>query len=272
MAANGIFCLEGEWDSDLRKRTTVLPVLELLERLRAIKLIHRKVATTGEVEHYLNLWGQARYDDYMVLYLATHGSKGWLSWSNGNHSSLDDLAEILGDSANNCYVHLGSCLTLFNENAARAFVEKTGVRALLGFRAEVGWIESAAFETLLLPMLAEYAPTKKTAKTFFNTIMGLQSDLARRLKFVMVTADGTLSGRNWSHGKSPVGDLVPGARVPNGQRCCPPRATPRAHCPAVRFRVSLACTPGSTTASASTWAGPAICGGESVCTSAHPWT
>lgn len=209
MAANGIFCLEGEWDSDLRKRTSVLPVLELLERLGAIKTIHRKVATTGEVEHYLNLWGQARYDDYLVLYLATHGDKGWLSWSNSNHSSLDDLAEVLGESANNCYIHLGSCLTPFNEKQATVFVEKTGARALLGYRAEVDWVESAAFETLLLPMLAEFAPTRRTAKTFFNAIMGLQSDLARRLKFVMVTADGTLSGRTWSPGKSPVGDLVP---------------------------------------------------------------
>lgn len=209
MAANGIFCLEGEWDSDLRKRTSVLPVLELLERLGAIKTIHRKVATTDEVEHYLNLWGQARYDDYLVLYLAAHGDKGWLSWSSRNDTSLDDLAEILGETASGCYIHLGSCLTLFNENEARAFVERTGVRALLGFRTPVGWVEAAAFETLLLPKLAEYAPTKKTAKTFFNTMMGLQSDLARRLKFVMVTADGTLRGQDWSPGKSPVAGLVP---------------------------------------------------------------
>ncbi|MER7609222.1 hypothetical protein [Nocardioides sp. NPDC127503] len=209
MATNGVFCLEGEWDADLRKRTSVLPVLELLERLRAIKAIHRKVATTGEVEHYLNLWSQARYDDYPVLYLAAHGYKGSLSWSNRNDTSLDDLAKILGETATNCYIHLGSCLTPSNEKQARAFVEKTGVRALLGFRAEVDWIESAAFETLLLPMLAEYAPTKRTAKTFFNTIMGLQSDLARRLKFVMVTADGTLRGQDWSSPvKSPAG-LVP---------------------------------------------------------------
>ena len=206
MSMNGVFCLEGEWDGDLRKRTSVLPVLDLLEGLRAIKLIHRKVATTGEVEHYLNLWGQPRYNDYLVLYLAAHGDRGWLSWSSHNDTSLDDLAEILGESAAGCYVHLGSCLTLFNEKEARAFVEQTGVRALLGYRAEVGWIESAAFETLLLPKLAEYAPTRRAAKTFFNTIMGLQSDLARRLKFVMVTADGTLRSQDWSPGKSPVPD------------------------------------------------------------------
>jgi hypothetical protein len=209
MATDGDFCLEGEWDSDLRKRTSVVPVLELLERLRVIKVIHRKVATIGEVEHYLNLWSQARYADYPVLYLAAHGERGWLSWSNGNHTSLDDLAEILGDSANNCYIHLGSCSTLFNENETRAFVKKTGARALLGFRVDVGWVESAAFETLLLPKLAEYAPTKKTARTFFNTMMGLQGDLARRLKFVMVTADGTLRSQDWSPGKSPVAGLVP---------------------------------------------------------------
>jgi hypothetical protein len=208
MATNGVFCLEGEWDSDLRKRTSVLPVLELLERLGAIKAIHRKVATTGEVEHYLNLWRQARYDDYPVLYLAAHGYEGSLSWSNRNDTSLDDLADILGETATSCYIHLGSCLTPFNEKQASAFVEKTGARALLGYRTEVDWVESAAFETLLLPMLAEYAPTKRTAKTFYNTIMGLQSDLARRLKFVMVTADETLRGRDWPPATRRVGDLV----------------------------------------------------------------
>lgn len=209
MSMNGVFCLEGEWDADLRRRTSVLPVLDLLERLCAIKVIHRKAATTGEVEHYLNLWRQARYDDYPVLYLAAHGDRGWLSWSSRNDTSLDDLAEILGESAVGCYVHLGSCLTLFNEKEARAFVERTGVRALLGYRAEVEWVESAAFETLLLPTLAEYAPTRRTTNTLFNTVMGLQSDLARRLKFVMITADGTLRGQDWSRGKSPVADLVP---------------------------------------------------------------
>lgn len=209
MATNGVFCLEGEWDADLRKRTSVLPVLELLERLGAIKAIHRKVATTGEVEHYLNLWGQARYNDYLVLYLAAHGDKGRLAWSSRNHTSLDDLAEVLGESAAGCYIHLGSCLTLFNEKQASSFVARTGVRALLGFRAEVGWVESAAFETLLLPKLAEYAPTRRRADTFFNGIMALQGDLARRLKFVMVTADETLRSQHWSPGKSPAADLVP---------------------------------------------------------------
>lgn len=209
MATNGVFCLEGEWDADLRKRTSVLPVLELLERLGAIKAIHRKVATTGEVEHYLNLWGQARYNDYLVLYLAAHGDKGWLAWSSRNHTNLDDLAEVLGESAAGCYIHLGSCLTLFNEKQASSFVEKTGVRALLGFRTSVDWVESAAFETLLLSKLAEYAPTRRRAGTFFNGIMALQGDLARRLKFVMVTADETLRSQDWSPGKRLAADLVP---------------------------------------------------------------
>ena len=28
----GVFCLEGDWETDLKGRTTVTPVLELLER------------------------------------------------------------------------------------------------------------------------------------------------------------------------------------------------------------------------------------------------
>lgn len=48
-ATTGVLCLEGEWEPDLRKRASVLPVLELLERLGVIKSIHRNVATPDEL-------------------------------------------------------------------------------------------------------------------------------------------------------------------------------------------------------------------------------
>ena len=47
-------CLEGMWSSRLTDRSSVLPVLELLERHGAIDFIYRDAGTVGELEHYLD--------------------------------------------------------------------------------------------------------------------------------------------------------------------------------------------------------------------------
>ena len=193
MATDGIYCLEGEWDSDLRRRASVLPVLELLERLGELKAIHRDVATRPELEHYLKKWAQVRYDDYRVLYLACHGDKGVLQWSNGNRTSLDDLADILGGAANGCYIYLGSCLTLFEEKQARTFAERTGAAAILGYRKEVDWLEGAAFEVILLSRLAQHYGRPAT---LFKQLMTRHRDLAKLYKFVMVTQRETLRSQD----------------------------------------------------------------------------
>ena len=196
MAANGVFCLEGEWDPDLRKRASVLPVLELLERLGHVKAIHRDVATRPELEHYLRKWGQVRYNDFCVLFLATHGDKGVLCWSRGNETTLDELADMLGDSAQRCYVYLGSCLTLFHEKQTQAFVEKTGVEAVLGYRKEVDMLEGAAFEVILLAWLANHVGRPRTV---FRQLMERHGQLANLYKFVMVTKSETLRSQDF-HG------------------------------------------------------------------------
>ncbi|GAB3083996.1 DUF6642 family protein [Pedococcus soli] len=195
MTANGVFCLEGEWNADLRKRATVLPVLELLERLGEIKAIHRDVATLPELEHYLKAWGQPRYRDFYVLYLSTHGDKGLLQWSRGNQTSLEELAALLGDSAKGCYVYLGSCLTLFNEREARAFVETTGVEALVGYRKEVDWLEGAALEVILVAWLANHYGRPST---LFKQLMKRHGQLAKLYKLVMVTKSETLRSQSFA--------------------------------------------------------------------------
>lgn len=58
----GIFCLEGEWNpDDLRSRSSVEPILHLLERLKLATAIHRDVASKAELAFYLGKWVQRRY-------------------------------------------------------------------------------------------------------------------------------------------------------------------------------------------------------------------
>lgn len=198
MAANGIFCLEGEWDADLRSRTSVLPLLGFLERLDQVQAIHRNVATTQELELFLRKWTQAKYGDYRILYLAARGDAGSLLWSKGNATSLAEVAATLGTSAEGSYVYVGSSLAAFDDRDARDFVRQTGAAAVVGFRREVEPIEATAFEVFLLSWLANH-PGRPEA--LFKRLMGGHSELVQPFELVMVTQKGPLRSQ----------DVTPGA-------------------------------------------------------------
>lgn len=108
---DGIFCLEGEWSSDLRERVSVRPLLTLLEHLGISQSIHRDVATTDEFEYYVSKWQQKRYDPYKVLYLAMHGDAGSIHLGR-DAVSLDDLEAMMRGACKGKVIYFGSCLTL----------------------------------------------------------------------------------------------------------------------------------------------------------------
>ena len=69
----GVFALEGDWSEDnLADRTSVVPVLETLERLQIIDYVRRDIGTRAELERYLRRW-RDELPDYRVLYLGFHG-------------------------------------------------------------------------------------------------------------------------------------------------------------------------------------------------------
>src|SRR3954471_276534 len=108
-----VFCLEGEWQSRLRDRSSVLPMLELLERLRVLDFVHRDVGTPAELEHYLARWLQdTSVKDFYVLYLAFHGSPAGLDAGGDDLFSLARLAAVLEGECADCVIHLGSCSVL----------------------------------------------------------------------------------------------------------------------------------------------------------------
>ncbi len=73
----GVFCVEGQWEDDLNSRGSVLPTLELLERLNSIRYIHRDTATAEELHYYLDAWLSRKYADYKVGFFALHSWVGW---------------------------------------------------------------------------------------------------------------------------------------------------------------------------------------------------
>ena len=186
----GIFCLEGGWEKDLRGRTTVGPVLELLETSHypSIRSIHRNVATRGELKHLLQEWALKKYDHYPILYLGFHGDPGILFLRGGqrNPVELDWLAECLAGRCRGRIVHFGSCGTLnLHGNRLNHFLRVTRALAVSGYRTDVDWIQSAAFELVLLSALQFNTFTRQGVEAALRRVKEDARTLARVLRYRM---------------------------------------------------------------------------------------
>lgn len=180
MARLGVFCLEGDWETRLDDRTSVLPMLDMLERLGYIKFIRRDVATRGEFDHYLRRW--AGYTSYPLLYLGFHGDTRWLAIDDAEGISLDELTNSLLGAAKGRIIHFGSCATLgVGDDGRSAFRAATGARGVSGYERTVDWVDSAAFELALLQRLAEGHARPSYAYRYMDAQYG---ERARELGFV----------------------------------------------------------------------------------------
>src|SRR5437762_1549422 len=95
----GIYCLEGLWDINLKDKSTVLPILELLEKSGVCKHMHHSCATKDELEFFLKKWKQKSISSkFPILYLAFHGVPGAILISQNTPYSLKELGDILADS------------------------------------------------------------------------------------------------------------------------------------------------------------------------------
>ncbi len=149
----GVFCLETSWEKRLDDKTSVQPILDLLHRTGHARYIHRDVGTVEELNHYLAKWRQAQYSDYSVLYFAFHGQRGCIEV--GKRSvTLEELGEQLRGKAENRAVVFGSCDTLRAKNEVEAFKKITKAKVVCGYTRPVGWLQSAAFELVMLGALA----------------------------------------------------------------------------------------------------------------------
>jgi len=178
-ARKGVFCLEGAWERRLDDRMSVLPTLEMIERLRLARYVHRDVGTEEELYHYVSKWAQRGYGAYEVLYFAFHGVRGGIKVGRGT-VTLADLAGKLQGKAAGRLVYFGSCSVMDDRKAVEAFYKETRAKAICGYTKEVDWVESAAFDLLLLSTLVD----KGRIDSRINFIRSRYSDLTKALGFV----------------------------------------------------------------------------------------
>ena len=153
----GIFCLEGHWWG-VRDKSTVEPVLRLLEQLKGLYVPYRycDVGTREELEFYLQKWSGANFGDFPILYLAFHGDIGKIHVGDGRNTDvkLEALAEQLEGKCGGRVIHFGACGTLRASAPRRKrFLDQTGALAICGYTRTVDWLESAAFDLMVLGLL-----------------------------------------------------------------------------------------------------------------------
>ena len=191
MARGGVFCVEGQWHRDLNDQSSVLPTLELLQRLQAIRFIHKDVATREELAYFLDRWLLRQYTDYKVGFFAMHGEPSTLCLTDRDTVELDEVADMMTARAEGKRLYFGSCSILRASDARLLdFLDATGASMICGYTRDVDWVESAAFETVALQILANGDRADAVERRMGSTAW---APLAAYLGFRIVYANG----RTW---------------------------------------------------------------------------
>jgi hypothetical protein len=184
----GIYCLEGLWDNNVKNTSTVLPILELLEKRGICHYVYHSCATKDELEFLLKKWKQKTLiTKFPILYLAFHGNKEHIYITNKNTYSLQELAETLESSAAGKVIFFASCETLnIDERKIQSFLKQTNAIAAIGYKQEVDWMLSTAFELLVLDALQHDKFDNKGIEKIEEKIKSEYGKLHHILDFRMV--------------------------------------------------------------------------------------
>lgn len=155
-----VFCLEGRWSTDLRDKSSVRPVLEVLRDTGGIEFIHKPIVVREAFQHVARAWRLKRYKDYRLGYFTFHGEPGALQIGR-NKLTIERLAAYFGRCPGKV-VFLSGCSVLPPARGRKVppdvseFLTATGAVALCGYTEEVDWIKSMAFDMLLIDWINEH--------------------------------------------------------------------------------------------------------------------
>jgi len=179
---NGVLCLEGDWEEGLIRSRSLLPVLQLIKSQSNIPFIHRTASTRDEFRRVIAEWAMAKYAKYPILYLGFHGAPGGLHIGRET-IPICDLHEFAGKGRNRI-VHFGACETLkAPRSVLNRFMELSKFTAICGFRREVDWLHSTAFEILVVEELSRRKISLPNIALFKKCLMRRAGSLARELDF-----------------------------------------------------------------------------------------
>lgn len=187
-----IYCIEGLWNHrNIKDKSTVLPILELLEKSGYCDFIYHDSATISELEFFLSKWKMASINKkYPILYLAFHGAKGCVFLTNKEKYSLDDLANFLEDKCSGTIIYFGSCSTLnLDKRKIKTFLKKTKAIAAIGYKIDVDWIQSTACDLFVFEALQNDRLDTKGINKIQKTIKSEYGNLHKILQLNVVIND-----------------------------------------------------------------------------------
>lgn len=158
--ASGIFALEGDPELDLKHQYSVRPILQFLKDLDGTDFLFRDIGTAEEFRHYLTQWTMAKNSRFDIGYFSFHGSPGALWFPDRRKSpiTLEELGDWLEGRAEGRIIHFCACSVMrLGKVRLSGFRRQTGASAVMGYRTDVDWAESMAFDTLLFSALRRYA-------------------------------------------------------------------------------------------------------------------
>ncbi|NRT14905.1 hypothetical protein HNP99_001249 [Flavobacterium sp. 28A] len=179
-----IFCLEGDWNENLKVKSSILPALELLQLNLGVDSIYKTCATKDEffsrIEQLLN--NKTKYGKYQIIYLAFHGFKGGISLGDNIEITLDELAEQFEGRLDNKMIHFGSCSTLSaHEDDIYNFLEKTAALSISGYQKDIAFISSTVVDLLFFELCQKYKPMR----VIDNNMTKNYESLCQQLEFKM---------------------------------------------------------------------------------------
>ena len=194
----GVFCLETDHWYDAKDRSSVEPILGLLERLDdyEVPYLHKRVATRRELEHSLERYLKPRFKTHPILYLAFHGYSKSGGQQTGLHLhdgelEVSELADMMADRCANRIIYFGSCRTMdCDRRRLQAFLQRTGAIAMCGYMEGVDWLESTAFDLLFLGKIQDETLRRRDSMESFDELMNLTAPgLYKDLGFRMIVRD-----------------------------------------------------------------------------------
>ncbi len=188
----GIYCLEGLWNhQDIKDKSTVLPILDLLEKRNYCDYIYHDCATKEELEFFLDKWTRLSVSNkYPILYFAFHGEEGSIFFTNKKKYTLDELGDFLEGKCFGKVIYFGSCSTLkIDKRIIKSFLEKTGAIAAIGYKTDVDWIQSTACDLFVFEALQEDKLDSKGIDNIHKKIISNYGNLHRILDLRVVIND-----------------------------------------------------------------------------------
>lgn len=184
-----IYCLEGMWnDYNLKDKSTIIPMLELLFKNNYCDYIYHDCATKSEFEFFISKWAKSVSvaKKFPIIYLACHGKSEKIYLNRKDYITLDEIAELLQDKCHRKVFYFASCSTLsVSKRKLQNFLMKTGALAVIGYKHEVDWLTATACELLVLEALQKDNFDSKGIDLIRQKIFSDYGNLPKQVKLRM---------------------------------------------------------------------------------------